>query len=33
MNSLSWTVLALVWQLGTAWLASFAVYQAAALFL
>ena len=33
MNSLSWTVLALVWQLGTAVLASFAVYQAAALFL
>ena len=30
MNSLSWTVLALVWQLGTAWLASFAVYQIAA---
>ncbi len=33
MNSLSWTVLALVWQLGTAWLASFAVYQIAAAFM
>ena len=33
MNSLSWTALALVWQLGTAWLASFAVYQLAQLLL
>ena len=31
MNSLSWTALALVWQLGVAWLAAFAVYQVAAL--
>ncbi len=30
MASRSWTVLALVWQLGVAWLASFAVYQIAA---
>ena len=33
MNSVSWTILALVWQLGAAWLASFAVYQAAGLFM
>ena len=33
MASRSWTVLALVWQLGTAWLASFAVYQIAAAFM
>ena len=33
MSSLSWTALALVWQLGTAWLASFAVYQLAQLLL
>ena len=33
MNSLSWTALALVWQLGTAWLASFAVCQLAQLLL
>ena len=31
MGSLSWTLLALIWQLGAAWLASFAVYQLAAL--
>lgn len=30
MEGLSWTLLALVWQLGVAWLVSFAVYQAAA---
>ena len=30
MASRSWTVLALVWQLGVAWLASFAVYQSEA---
>ncbi len=33
MASRSWTALALVWQLGTAWLVSFAVYQLSALFL
>lgn len=33
MNSLSWTALALIWQLGVAWLVSFAVYQMAAVFL
>ena len=33
MNSRSWTALTLIWQLGTAWLASFAVYQLAGLFL
>jgi ferrous iron transport protein B len=31
MNSLSWTALTLVWQLGVAWLVSFAAYQAASL--
>jgi len=31
MNSRSWTALTLVWQLGVAWLVSFAVYQIAAL--
>ena len=30
MNSLSWTALALIWQLGVAWLISFAAYQLAA---
>ena len=30
MASRSWTLLTLVWQLGVAWLASFAVYQLAA---
>ena len=33
MNSLSWTVLAFVWPLGIAWLASFAVYRIAGMFL
>ena len=33
MNSLSWTALALIWQLGVAWLASYAVYQIAVLVL
>ena len=33
MNSRSWTALALIWQLGVAWLASYAVYQIAALVL
>lgn len=33
MNSRSWTALTLIWQLGMAWLVSFAVYQAAGLFL
>ena len=33
MNSVSWTALTLIWQLCTAWLVSFAVYQAACLFL
>ena len=31
MNSLSWTALALIWQLGVAWLVSFAVHQLAGL--
>ena len=31
MGSRSWTALALVWQLGIAWLASFAAYQIALL--
>ena len=29
MNSRSWTALTLIWQLGVAWLASFAMYQIA----
>ena len=33
MNSRSWTALALIWQLGVAWLASYAVYQIAVLVL
>ena len=33
MNSRSWTMLTLVWQLCAAWLVSFAVYQTASLFL
>ena len=33
MNSRSWTALTLVWQLGVAWLVSFAVYQIAAAFI
>ena len=33
MNSRSWTALTLIWQLGVAWLASFAVYQIANLVL
>ena len=33
MGSRSWTALTLVWQLGVAWLASFAAYRLAVLFL
>ena len=33
MGSLSWTALTLIWQLGVAWLASFAVYQIASVFM
>ena len=33
MGSLSWTALTLIWQLGVAWLASFAVYQIAGIFM
>ncbi|MDE7262013.1 MAG: ferrous iron transport protein B, partial [Oscillospiraceae bacterium] len=33
MNSFSWTALTLIWQLGVAWLASFAAYQLAGLVL
>ena len=33
MGSLSWTALTLVWQLGVAWLASFADYQSAGIFM
>ena len=33
MNSFSWTALALIWQLGVAWLTSFAVYRIACAFL
>ncbi len=33
MNSLSWTALALIWQLGVAWLASFGTYQLAVMLL
>ncbi|MDE7220029.1 MAG: ferrous iron transport protein B [Oscillospiraceae bacterium] len=33
MGSLSWTLLALVWQLGAAWLVSFGIYQIAAMFI
>ena len=33
MGSRSWTALALVWQLGIAWLASFGTYQLAAMVL
>ena len=33
MNSRSWTALALVWQLGVAWLVSFAVFQIARFFI
>ena len=29
MNSRSWTALTLIWQLGVAWLVSFAVFQIA----
>lgn len=33
MNSLSWTALTLIWQLGVAWLVSFVVYRIAVIFL
>ena len=33
MGSFSWTALTLIWQLGVAWLASFAVYQIASVFM